>query len=314
MERRRRLSTDPLAGEHRRPGDASPTRRPAQGVVGLQGSDKEAGIHLDPFHGQKKRVVDHPLKHHAKYEMACPTGLVVPSHGRPDPLQEDPFHGQHKVPPLPGLPQPADFKGTLLSPSERAQKGTHVDILHGLHVNRTAAPPPRPNPCVPTSGTPSHLPEMGRLNIREAGGFAEAEHARRQQDRETKEAVLHRKREDNFEREQNRWQRMDQNRETEERRAIARVNITEFHKNDHSVPYDVVTSDYARGAKGEQLRATDEAVMGKALQRAQTIQSRSYSQPYNPITGAPVVPVEKIGRGLGRVKEVDLHRKSIWPE
>ena len=102
-----------------------------------------------------------------------------------------------------------------------------------------------------------------------------------------------------------------------------------------------VSSDYHPSAKGEALKREDAGVRAKALQRAETIQSRSYrraaagaaqaagpgrslrarwahvltaaplrlceparSQPFNPITGAPVMPVSSMmsqapGRGGG---------------
>lgn len=69
------------------------------------------------------------------------------------------------------------------------------------------------------------------------------------------------------------------------------MNKTEFHKNDHSVPYNPVTTEYHRTSKGAALQQADHVIREKAAQRAETIQQRSYSQPYNPITGEPIVPV-----------------------
>ena len=67
--------------------------------------------------------------------------------------------------------------------------------------------------------------------------------------------------------------------------------ITELQKNDHSMPYNLVSSEYHPNSKGEALKQSDAQVRQKALMRAETIQSRSYSQPFNPITGAPVQKV-----------------------
>lgn len=69
------------------------------------------------------------------------------------------------------------------------------------------------------------------------------------------------------------------------------MHRTEFRKNDHSVPYNLVTTEYLRTDKGAALQQADTYIREKAAQRAETIQQRSYSQPYNPITGEPLVPV-----------------------
>lgn len=69
------------------------------------------------------------------------------------------------------------------------------------------------------------------------------------------------------------------------------MNKTEFHKNDHSVPYNPVTTEYHRNSKGAALQQADHFIREKAAARAETIQQRSYSQPFNPITGERITPI-----------------------
>lgn len=90
------------------------------------------------------------------------------------------------------------------------------------------------------------------------------------------------------------------------------MHKTELCKNDQSVPYNPLASEcvYARNSKGAALRQADRDIREKAVQRAETIQQRSYSQPYNPITGAPIVPLTAM-LGARRCADVRDEKGSV---
>jgi len=91
-------------------------------------------------------------------------------------------------------------------------------------------------------------------------------------------------------------------------------------RNKNSVPYNPITLKFTDGYDAQMLHYDAECIHRRAALRSNTIYSRMYSQPFNPITGEPVdvhtrvkVPAEPIRPVKPRTPEVNAtyHRCDL---
>jgi len=106
-----------------------------------------------------------------------------------------------------------------------------------------------------------------------------------------KESIVHTKRVNRADREEKRWRTIEMEHEMDQRRQEELRLEGAFSKsNKTSMPYNPINLQYGDGRDGQCLRYSDEALTYRSALRAQHLQQRQ-NNGYNPITGAPSLPV-----------------------
>ena len=94
------------------------------------------------------------------------------------------------------------------------------------------------------------------------------------------------KRLDRAEKEERRWGEIELAYEIEKKRMDQqRENFAYARSNKTSMPYDPITLRYDNGADGDRLRFSDESLRYRGALRAEHLQRRGASTPWDPITG-----------------------------
>jgi hypothetical protein len=117
-------------------------------------------------------------------------------------------------------------------------------------------------------------------------GVAAEEKTRREAERSKKAAELLRRREASAQREEDRWKRMEEEKLREEERVRQlQASGTKAKRNKGSVPFDLVTQEYAKTAAGNKLKYEDEMIRYRSAMRAQYLQEKTRGADFDLLTG-----------------------------
>ena len=93
------------------------------------------------------------------------------------------------------------------------------------------------------------------------------------------------KRLERYEREENRWKKIEGEHETEDQRQEFLRGTTRAQRNASSVEFNPITLKYNDTQGGHQLKYEDDQIRYRAAVRADRIYTKKHSQKYDMITG-----------------------------
>ena len=138
---------------------------------------------------------------------------------------------------------------------------------------------------VPKPGSLGFISEAERF-VTDIAGVNKAE---REAEVHKRETMYHNKRIVKAEKEEERWRSIEVRHQVEQNRmSEMRENVSYARSNKTSMPYNPINLRYDEGADGDRLRYSDESLRYRGALRAEHLQRRGASTPFNPITGIEI--------------------------
>mmetsp|Transcript_7449 Transcript_7449/g.25418 ORF Transcript_7449/g.25418 Transcript_7449/m.25418 type:complete len:234 (-) Transcript_7449:1563-2264(-) len=138
-----------------------------------------------------------------------------------------------------------------------------------------------------TPGALGYLADVDRFHTDTAG----EEKAARERAVHMREEKYERKRNVNLEREDLRWNQMEQVRDDQQQKLMVMQNSTKGARNHSSVAYDCISLDYHPTPAGDQQKFEDDMAKYRAGVRTEKLFRYSSGDGYNPITGEELKPL-----------------------
>lgn len=143
------------------------------------------------------------------------------------------------------------------------------------------------NPIKPAESSPMYADEADRFSR----DVAAAEHSKRVQAFQKKEEHLQKVRQDNWEKERNRWNNYETKQKNEEQRfQHLRETGVGGKTNKSSEHFNIINLNYAPTPEGQALKQKDDFARQRAQMRTETLYSKAHSVGHNIITGQELGP------------------------
>ncbi|KAJ1619710.1 hypothetical protein T492DRAFT_603148 [Pavlovales sp. CCMP2436] len=184
-----------------------------------------------------------------------------------------------------------------IAPKSRDERGqTRDEVEKGRLMARTGGFQRYTDPSEVLTQPPDSLgyaDDLDRFNRDTVG----AEKMRRDAAYARKEMIYYARRTERSDAEEERWKQVEtEYAQDEQSLAVMREDGEKARRNKPSVPYHLLSMQYAEDPEGEKLRYEDDGTKFRASHRAANLQNKDNATGFNPITGEQISAVNTLGR------------------